>query len=574
MAAGPPDWKPIKLSAKVFGHISQGLYRTPAGAIKELVSNAFDADASTVKIHTGFPRFESFSCEDNGNGISREEFKRLMEKGIGTSFKRVEELQLSPVYGRRVIGRLGIGILSLAQICTQFDLISHHAGSAKAFIATIRFPPYTRQEIDKLKLTAKDELIKGGEYRIDSIEFDLAKKGVRVYTKYLRESFRKRMSDLTRYSNFKNRRSKRPYSSFEEFIKSIYESKNITQSLSLTSDYDQLLFGLAVIPPNPYFNSKSNAMLKLKFFQEYEQRLEANNFNVFLDNLNLRRPLKLPSDRTGSTAEQCKVSRQLNKRFELVDGQHKENVTVKKYELAVADSDIVLSVYQIDYSHSKVGGRPMKFWGYLFQQTGRLYPKDIQGVMVRVRDVAIGSYDTTLMNYPYGEGPRYHMVSSELLIEQGFEDALNIDRDSFNGLDPHYLRMQSYLHSLLHSTVFPETWTEEKTRNKARKSAAQIARDKSFLRLIKEHSKGKFLHIKKVELSDDRTTSPILFSETDQTIVINAKHPAIARALKRRKYQELVQQISIVFERAMRQKGEKQRKEFYELLAKVFDNQP
>ncbi|SRR6266446_2004105 len=574
MAADPQDWKPIKLSAKVFGHISQGLYRTPAGAIKELVSNAFDADASTVKIHTGFPRFESFSCEDNGNGISREEFKRLMEKGIGTSFKRVEELQLSPIYGRRIIGRLGIGILSLAQICTQFDLISHHAGSSKAFIATIRFPPYTRQEIDKLKLTAEDELIKGGEYRIDSTEFDLAKKGVRVFTKYLRESFRKRMSDLTRYSKFKNRRSKRPYASFEEFIKSIYESKNVTQSLSLTSDYDQLLFGLAVIPPNQYFNSKSNAMLKLKFFQEYEQELEDNNFNVFLDNLNLRRPLKLPSDRVGSTAEQCKVSRQLSKRFELVDGQHKENVSVKKYELTVTDSDIVLSIYQVDYSNAKVGGRPMKFWGYLFQQTGRLYPKDIQGVMVRVRDVAIGSYDTTLMNYPYGEGPRYHMVSSELMIEQGFEDALNIDRDSFNGLDPHYLRMQAYLHSLLHSTVFPETWSEEKTRNKARKSTAKIARDKLFLRMIKEHSKGKFLHIKKVDLSDEKTSSPVQFSERDQTIVINAKHPAIARALKRRKYQELVQQISIVFERAMRQKGEKQREEFYDLLAKVFDNQP
>jgi hypothetical protein len=574
MSASVPEWKPIKLSAKVFGHISQGLYRTPAGAIKELISNAFDADAESVRIHTGFPRFDSFSCEDNGNGMSREEFERLMKKGVGTSFKRLEDAPATRLHNRTVIGRLGIGILSLAQICTQFDLISHHAVKKKAFIATIRFPPYTREEIDRLRFTPEDELIKGGEYRLEDTDFDENKKGVRIYTKYLRESFRKRMSDLTRYCNAKVHRSKRPYTSFDEFMTAVYDPKNSLQSLSLASDYDQLLFGLAVIPPNPYFDSDSNVMLKFKFFQDYQQKLDRNDFNVFFDNLNLRRPVRLPSDRTGTTAELCKVARQQNKRFELTDGQHKENVTVKKFELEVAKSDIVLSVYQIDYSNSKVAGRPLKFWGYLFQQTGRLYPRDIQGVLVRVRDVAIGSYDTTLMSYPYGEGPRYHMVSSELMIEQGFEDALNIDRDSFNGLDPHYLRMQAYLHSLLHSTVFPETWSEEKSRNKARKNSAKVSREKLFLQVIKKYSKGKFAHIKKIDFSEEQAASPVSFSEGDQTIVINTSHPAIAQALRRKKYQELVQQISIAFEKAILEKGKKQREEFYELLARIFDNQP
>ncbi len=82
------SWQPIYLSAKVFGHLSQGLYRTPAGAIKELISNSFDADARLVRIHTGFPRFETFSCEDNGTGLSRTEFVRLINRGIGGSYKR------------------------------------------------------------------------------------------------------------------------------------------------------------------------------------------------------------------------------------------------------------------------------------------------------------------------------------------------------------------------------------------------------------------------------------------------------------------------------------------------------
>src|SRR5271156_3637023 len=143
-------WQPIFLSAKVFGHLSQGLYRTPAGAIKELVSNSFDADATLVRIHTSFPRFETFSCEDNGTGMSREEFLRLMNRGIGSSYKRSSTIGFTPEHQRPLIGRLGLGILSLAQVCTRFEILSHHEASKTAFRATIEFPPYTRQEMDKI----------------------------------------------------------------------------------------------------------------------------------------------------------------------------------------------------------------------------------------------------------------------------------------------------------------------------------------------------------------------------------------------------------------------------------------
>jgi len=118
-------WEPIVLSAKVFGHISQGLYRTPAGAIKELVSNAYDAGSDYVKIHTGFPLFSSFSCEDNGSGIALDEFVSLMQGGIGNSYKRRPE-KYAVKYDRPVIGRLGVGLLSLDQICTEFVMMFVH----------------------------------------------------------------------------------------------------------------------------------------------------------------------------------------------------------------------------------------------------------------------------------------------------------------------------------------------------------------------------------------------------------------------------------------------------------------
>src|SRR5713226_8836312 len=103
-------WKPVKLAAKVIGHISQGMYRTPAGAVRELISNAYDAGATYAKIHTGFPTFTTFSCEDDGSGISKEKFIQLMEGGSGDSEKQPTTIGKN---GRPIIGRLGVGLISL-----------------------------------------------------------------------------------------------------------------------------------------------------------------------------------------------------------------------------------------------------------------------------------------------------------------------------------------------------------------------------------------------------------------------------------------------------------------------------
>jgi hypothetical protein len=574
MPSNNQRWKPIKLSAKVFGHISQGLYRTPAGAIKELISNAFDADSPIVKIHTGFPRFDFFSCEDSGKGLSREEFDRLMEEGIGTSFKRNPVSELTPISKRNVIGRLGIGLLSIAQICTEFDLISHHQGSGKAFKVTLRFPPYTKQEIDKVAKGKKKTLIKGGEYKIVDVEYNPKASGVKIYTTHLRESFRKRMRNLERYGNYRKFKSHGPYKSFDSFLAAIYDDPDDVKSLSGVSEYDQLIFGLALAPPLPYFNHASNVMLQVPSFSEYQQRLEGNQFDLMVDNMSLRRPLKLPSNREKTKAADCDLTRTVSKEFELTDGSYQERVTVERHDFSVKNSDVKFSGYPVAYFNKNVGGRPLRFTGYLFQQTGRIYPREIQGVLVRIRDVAIGTYDAGFMNYPYQEGPRYSMVSCELIAEEGFEDALNIDRDSFNGLDSHYLRMQAYLYSLLHTVIFPETWREEKTRNKARKTSQKRDRRKDFLQIIKSSSGRGFVRVERVERPEE-SESPVEFEINKRTILVNVAHPLMHKILRRRKYEDLAEEIAIAFERVMTEGSVKKKREsFYDLLAGILNNQP
>lgn len=90
----------IKVHEKALAHLSRGLYRSPASALRELVSNAWDADATAVRVDTNFPNFFQISVEDNGQGFTKGEFQKLMEGGIGDSIKRPvhKDLQQPPRY--------------------------------------------------------------------------------------------------------------------------------------------------------------------------------------------------------------------------------------------------------------------------------------------------------------------------------------------------------------------------------------------------------------------------------------------------------------------------------------------
>ena len=99
--------KKIKVHEKALAHLSRGLYRSPASALRELVSNAWDANATWVRIDSDAPRFAQLTVQDNGEGFTKPAFEKMMAGGIGNSEKRPSKKELT--FGRPVIGRLGIG---------------------------------------------------------------------------------------------------------------------------------------------------------------------------------------------------------------------------------------------------------------------------------------------------------------------------------------------------------------------------------------------------------------------------------------------------------------------------------
>lgn len=136
----------IKVSDKALAHLSRGLYRSPASALKELVSNAWDANARVVRIRTNYPNFMQLSCFDDGDGFTKRAFSTLMSGGIGNSTKRNVDAPL--INGRPIIGRLGIGMMAIAQICGAFTITSRPK-TGEPFRARIKLYDLLKESLDQ-----------------------------------------------------------------------------------------------------------------------------------------------------------------------------------------------------------------------------------------------------------------------------------------------------------------------------------------------------------------------------------------------------------------------------------------
>lgn len=101
---------PVEISLQIIGLFSEGLYSNPNKAIEELVSNAFDADATTVHVNVDADLANSDSTIvviDNGTGMDDEGLR--IHWIVGDSIKRAAR---TTTKGRRTIGKFGIGKLA------------------------------------------------------------------------------------------------------------------------------------------------------------------------------------------------------------------------------------------------------------------------------------------------------------------------------------------------------------------------------------------------------------------------------------------------------------------------------
>ena len=142
----------LRTDERVLARVTDGIYRQPGSAIRELVSNAYDADARRVVIKTDRPRFRTLSVEDDGMGITSAALAHLLHHIGGTAKRSGEGAKLgiastedptrSPL-GRRLIGKIGIGLFSVSQLTHRFQLITKTAGDPFRTIAVVVLRQYS-----------------------------------------------------------------------------------------------------------------------------------------------------------------------------------------------------------------------------------------------------------------------------------------------------------------------------------------------------------------------------------------------------------------------------------------------
>jgi hypothetical protein len=428
---------PIRVSRKILADVSSGIYRTPANALKEIVSNAFDARATRVRVSTNVPYFDIFTCEDDGDGMSAEDFIATMKR-IGSSAKRAAGKVSCD--GRPIIGKIGIGLLAVAQICNKFSVISKRRGSKTYFQATIGLKQFDEIEREDGYRKGEGE-ISLGRYEIDE---DLTDEvgPERHYTKIvmqdIKEGFRKRLVDEEARKIFRVQESAAQENTFEDFMESVKDKK-----FNELSQYDQLIWELGLLCPVEYIDGgplPNNRVLKSEIF-----KLKSYDFKVFVDGYEIRKPIRFPTSSDLGTA----------------------SLDVKTYPHISFDEE--------------VDGSRLVFTGYIFHQRKRVQPAELQGVLIRIKGVGVGGYDRTFLHYPKSEGPMFSQLSGEIFVDQGLEEALNIDRNSFNETHRHYLILQKYLWDYL--SVRPGVFNDIRNRSKVRRD--QIRSEEADKELVK-----------------------------------------------------------------------------------------
>ena len=129
----------VEISYRIIELFSAGLYSSPNKAFEELICNSYDAFATKVSVYIS-PDLTSedayIMVVDNGEGLSKEEFKGLWK--IGESTKRAYPERDKK---RLQIGQFGIGKLSTYILARKLTHISYKSG--KYLMTTMDFGAIT-----------------------------------------------------------------------------------------------------------------------------------------------------------------------------------------------------------------------------------------------------------------------------------------------------------------------------------------------------------------------------------------------------------------------------------------------
>lgn len=136
----------IQVDKNLVRLLSDQTYTSFTNCIRELVVNAYDADATQVTIDTDIPRVPSkteyagsLTIVDNGHGMTVEEFVRLTQIAPGRM-----PTERSRRFGRPRVGRFGIGYLAAFPFCESMEIRTRTA-TDEEIVATFDCAAYFKR---------------------------------------------------------------------------------------------------------------------------------------------------------------------------------------------------------------------------------------------------------------------------------------------------------------------------------------------------------------------------------------------------------------------------------------------
>jgi hypothetical protein len=525
----------LRTDERVIARITDGIYRQPASALRELLSNSYDADATRVVIKTDAPRFERIVVEDNGRGMTPEVLAHLLLH-IGGSAKRSEKGQSLEITsssdpfrspgGRPLIGKIGIGLFSVSQLTHSFQIITKVKDDNHRTVATVSLKQYTDDQV-----ITDDE--PSGDYESGKVNVwrenatDISSQGTTIVLTNIRPQARDTLRSREIWSaieqaeaapigderppieppNFHIGRvdptsgellkktygkydslpwegKDSPDAAFGKLVQSVWdevENYNPNPQLERIFDYYlRMIWQISLAVPLPYveghlFDLRASADAKV-FSISNQPKGAASSLDV-RDSRPLRTYLGLTDQPTSGGQfdvffDNLKLSRPI-KFADLPTTSH-----------ALREPLIFLGKCSETFPKlsRELSGGPLQFEAYLFWAP-KIAPTEHQGSLIRIHGASGTLFDSTFMRYQVSEQTRLRQITCEIFVHQGLESALNIDRESFNNAHPHSVYITKWLHSALRQLATVQkrlagevrTHVRSETQEKAVSEIQQIA---------------------------------------------------------------------------------------------------
>ena len=489
----------LRTDERVLARVTDGIYRQPGSAIRELVSNAYDADAKQVVIKTDRPRFHTLSVEDDGMGMTPAALAHLLHHIGGSAKRSLEGAKLgiastvdptrSPSE-RRLIGKIGIGLFSVSQLTHRFQIITKTVGDPFRTIALV----VLRQYSDESAPTPDEQ----GEYEAGLVTIwrepaaDAKSHGTTIILTDIRPQARDTLQsrdlwaavdsdralapdeardlrppdfhigrvraddadvlqgDGDAYNSLPWSRDDRPQGAFEKLVNAVWQhvehGKPNPQLERIFDYYLRMVWQLSLAIPAPYvlgnpFDLPLQDKLYL-FEMPQSGRATPAEFELTGDEtIRMRKSIGSAAD-AGNDFIVLVDDLQLARPLVFAD--------LPETSHAVKKPILVVGRCREEFRgvSPELTGGPLKFQAYLMWAP-KIAPTEHQGVLVRVHGSSGTLFDPTFLRYQVSEQTRLRQISCEIFVSEGLEAALNIDRESFNYAHPHVVYITKWLHAAL-----------------------------------------------------------------------------------------------------------------------------